>query len=659
MEIFSKGRGGLNYYNYVPNYPGNIYYYIPDNNYRVIYPMNGHYAYPPCFYLYNYPFNVPPYLYFENRGYQVGSRANSVARIVWYNISTGETQFWYMDGHKVVGRGTVLGEDGKPAFIGPPWKIVGIGDMNGNGKADIVWYNSKTGETQIWYMDDHKVVGRGTVLGEDGKSAFIGPPWGIVGAGDMNGNGKADIVWYNSNTGETQVWYMEGNKVVGRGTVLGEDGKPALIGPPWSIVGIGDMNGNGKADIVWYNSNTGETQFWYMDGHKVVGRGTILGEDGKPAFIGPPWRIVGIGDMNRNGKADIVWYNSSTGETQFWYMDGHKVVGRGTVLGEDGKPTFIGPPWSIVGANSEAAIVQIPVVANSIRNFYRRTGGSLGPLGAPVSNIQSRPDGSYVQNYQLGVITLDNPNATPESFTQYGTSVTISAVKCFGTEDPGGVDEPFVIVSLISVNPNFGGTDTLVLTKRTEILENVKAGDVIFERRTIGDVIGFPGSGIRIHVAIFDHEHGDADELRKKINAVLEDVARRGANALAGAAAANDPKLAGAIGDITSFEVGGVKPFSILTAGIADLITDVLADDLIGEYEFFIPAQDIKEWADDPAKYAASLKTSPDLPSRIRYNWPPKAEDEHLFSGGGGSYKIYFNIQGYKIVRSLESKITR
>jgi hypothetical protein len=111
---------------------------------------------------------------------------------------------------------------------------------------------------------------------------------------------------------------------------------PISIGPPWSIVGVGDMNGNGKADIVWYNSQTGETQVWYMDGHRRVDRGTVLGEDGNPIFIGPPWSIVGVGDMNGNGKADIVWYNSVTHETQVWYMDGHRRVDRGTVLGQDG-----------------------------------------------------------------------------------------------------------------------------------------------------------------------------------------------------------------------------------------------------------------------------------------------------------------------------------
>lgn len=88
---------------------------------------------------------------------------------------------------------------------------------------------------------------------------------------------------------------MERERCTGRATVIGEDGKPALVGPPFSIVGTGDFTGDGVTDIVWHNSDTGEVQLWFTKGGRVTGRATVLGEDGKAALVGLPFSIVGTG----------------------------------------------------------------------------------------------------------------------------------------------------------------------------------------------------------------------------------------------------------------------------------------------------------------------------------------------------------------------------
>src|SRR5262249_47543509 len=39
--------------------------------------------------------------------------------------------------------------------------------------------------------------------------------------------------------------------------------------------------------IVWHHSDSNETQLWFMEAERIARRGTVLGEDGQPAFIGP------------------------------------------------------------------------------------------------------------------------------------------------------------------------------------------------------------------------------------------------------------------------------------------------------------------------------------------------------------------------------------
>lgn len=273
----------------------------------------------------------------------------SNADILWHHSQTQETQIWFMNGSRVASRATVLDESGHPIFVGPPWSIVGVGDFNGDANADVVWHNSQTQETQIWFMKGEKIVSRATALGETGKPTFIGPPFMIVGVGNFNADGNSDILWHHSQTQETQIWFMNGPRVAGRATVLDETGQPLFVGPPWSIVGVADFNHDGHADILWHNAQTQETQIWFMSGGRVASRATVLGETGQPAFVGPPWNIVGVGDFNNDGNADILWHNSQTQETQIWFMSGGRVVSRATVLGETGQPTFIEPPFTIVG----------------------------------------------------------------------------------------------------------------------------------------------------------------------------------------------------------------------------------------------------------------------------------------------------------------------
>jgi hypothetical protein len=54
--------------------------------------------------------------------------------------------------------------------------------------------------------------------------------------------------------------------------------------------------------ILWHNSSTGEIQIWFMNKYKLTGSATVLGEDGNPAFVGPPWSIVGISSFSRDRR---------------------------------------------------------------------------------------------------------------------------------------------------------------------------------------------------------------------------------------------------------------------------------------------------------------------------------------------------------------------
>jgi hypothetical protein len=55
----------------------------------------------------------------------------------------------------------------------------------------------------------------------------------------------------------------------------------------WTIVGTGDFNGDGKTDILWRNTSSGQNAVWYMDGVTVTGFAIL---DSMPDQA---WNIVG------------------------------------------------------------------------------------------------------------------------------------------------------------------------------------------------------------------------------------------------------------------------------------------------------------------------------------------------------------------------------
>jgi FG-GAP-like repeat len=539
------------------------------------------------------------------------------SNIVWYNSESGETQIWSMNDNRLVSRGTVVDESGNFIPIGPPWSIVGVGDMNGNGKSDIVWYNSESGETQIWFMNDNRLVSRGTVVDESGNFIPIGLPFSIVGIGDMNGNGKADIVWYNSESGETQIWFMDENRLVSRGTVVDESGNFIPIGPPWSIVGVGDMNGNGKADIVWYNSESGETQIWFMNDNRLVSRGTVVDESGNFIPIEPPWSIVGVGDMNGNGKADIVWYNSESGETQIWFMDENRLVSRATVIDENGNFIPIGLPFSIVGIG-EFKFREI--AEQKIRELYLNSGAHRGLFGFPLSTVQFDTQKAE-QRFAGGKIEF--LNVTPKGVSTTSVRVRFVGFHCDRESDDDGLsdtDEPYFIIGVAGSNRSN--------TIRFGPYENVETGTDRFEAAMLADPTGASPivivPPIVIGVVAIEHDAGTPEEAEEKVRNIIKAIEEKFDQAAAtfGATTAGSHVLPEWARDIL---IGWVPE------GIAAVFG--LGDDLIGSVPLvmfdFNPG--LEKWETPPRK---------GLHGQNPYN------TEILVDGGSeGAYTLRFQVE--------------
>ncbi len=228
--------------------------------------------------------------------------------VLFQQTSTGTVYYQDMNGNASPGGfQAVLG--GLPTG----WKAVGSADMNGDGRADTILQDTNTGS--LYYIDQSGGFTTWATITNKITSA-----WQFMGAGDVNGDGSVDVVIRDSTTGS----------ILYRDVAHGSWGSVVNPGLGWKVVGVGDFNRDGYSDVAIQNQTDGTVYYVNMAGGSFSGWGLISGA------VGTDWKVVGIGDLTGDGYSDVVYQNQSSGTV--WYVDmtGGAFHNWGSVAGVSG-----------------------------------------------------------------------------------------------------------------------------------------------------------------------------------------------------------------------------------------------------------------------------------------------------------------------------------
>ncbi len=211
--------------------------------------------------------------------------------VLFQNTATGQVTYINMNAGAAGGFINVLGS------LPAGWRLVGSDDFNGDGRADALVQDTNTGSIYT------ASIAAGTPAWTT-VNAALAASFEAIASGDVTRDGTADVLVRDNATGQTYIADLDAGGAFG-GWILGPN-----LGTGWRTVGLGDINRDGGSDVILQNMADGTTYY----------RDMMNGQWGSVAgAIGSQWVAREAADLNGDGYCDLVFRNNTTGD--IWWAN--------------------------------------------------------------------------------------------------------------------------------------------------------------------------------------------------------------------------------------------------------------------------------------------------------------------------------------------------
>jgi eukaryotic-like serine/threonine-protein kinase len=290
-----------------------------------------------------------------------------------------------------------------PEYYGYPSSMT-VGDLNHDGKADLlVTGDAGDGYGYVSVLLDN---GKGNYpLFQAAQSYYFGAYPSSAAVGDVNGDGKPDVVTANSD-GTARVWQGNGDGTLGAA-------RGWAVGPSPSAVALADVNGDGKPDVVTANSGNNTVSVLPGDGDGTFGLAQTYA-----AGTSYLTSAVAVGDFNGDHKPDLAVTDDST------YWGYYNSGGTSSV-----SVRLNAGDWS----TTHFVVSGFPAST---------TAGAAGSFTVTVKNANGTTDTGYTGTVHF--VSTDAQAGLPADYTftaaDQGTHTFSAALKTAGTQNLWATD---------------------------------------------------------------------------------------------------------------------------------------------------------------------------------------------------------------------------